>query len=87
MEAAWKCVTALRPELTPLDKRKLAVVLLRVCDEFNSDGTSTPTPRITAAQITSMVWTNSQCIQKSCPMLLFADRLAAELNEFFQQKD
>ena len=83
VNAAWACVGVLRPDLTPEGKHKLATTILDFCAAFDADAAPVPEPQITAAQVTEMVWSNSQCIQKSCPMLLFSDRIAAEINAFF----
>ncbi len=87
VEAAWACVSVLRPDLTPAGKEKLAQKVLDACASFVPDAAAAPIRQITAAQVTSIVWTNSQCIQKSCPMLLFSDRIAAELNAFFNEPE
>jgi hypothetical protein len=85
--AAWQCVSVLRPDLIPADKQNLARELLQVSASFGQPREPVSNPRITAAQVIDMVWRNSQCIQRSCPMLLFADTLADELNEFFTGAD
>ena len=80
----WACVNVLRPEL-PLEGRKaLATDLLDLC----RDGYMPPAPiRVSTAQVSEIVWRNSQCINPRCPMLLFSDRIAEELNEFFRQEE
>jgi hypothetical protein len=85
--AVWQCVGVLRPDLLPADKQNLARELLQVSASFGQSRGPLLKPRITAAQVTELVWRNSQCIQRSCPMLLFADTLADELNEFFNGAD
>jgi hypothetical protein len=42
---------------------------------------------ITPAQVTSIIWGNMQCINPRCPMLLFSNQIAEELNEFFKQEE
>jgi len=42
---------------------------------------------ITPAQVTSVIWANMQCINPRCPMLLFSNQIADELNEFFKQEE
>jgi hypothetical protein len=45
-----------------------------------------PQKNITDAQIVEMVWRHSQCILNQmgkCPLLVFGNQLADELNEFF----
>jgi hypothetical protein len=48
-----------------------------------------PPPRImiTPAQVASIVWPNSQCVNPRCPMVLFTNEIADELNEFFKQEE
>ena len=84
VEAVWDCVNILRPDL-PLNERKaLATKFL----DLGRDGYQPPPPiRIAPAQVTEMIWRNSQCINPHCPMLLFSDQMAAELNEWFRQGD
>jgi hypothetical protein len=43
--------------------------------------TNPPRILITPAQVTSIVWGNMQCIHSHCPMLLFSNQIADELNE------
>jgi hypothetical protein len=42
---------------------------------------------ITPAQAASMIWPNMQCINPRCPMLLFSNQIADELNEFFKGEE
>jgi len=42
---------------------------------------------ITSAQVESIVWVNTQCINPRCPMLLFSNQIADELKEFFKPED
>jgi len=39
---------------------------------------------ITPAQVEGIIWQNMQCINPRCPMLLFSNQIADELNEFFK---
>lgn len=87
VNATWACVGVLRPDLKPDGKRKLAELLLDLCAAFDPDAQPEPRILIMPAQVTELVWTNSQCIQKSCPMLLFSDRIAKEINAFFNQDE
>jgi hypothetical protein len=83
VEAVWSCIATLRPDLTPRAKEHLAKQVLGLCECFEGGIELAHHPQITPAQITRMVWSNSQCIQRSCPMVLFSDQLAAELNAFY----
>jgi hypothetical protein len=42
---------------------------------------------ISPAQVQDIVWRNMQCINPRCPMLLFSNQIAEELNEFFRQEE
>jgi hypothetical protein len=79
VEAVWACVNLLHPGL-PLERRK--ALAEKFLDLEGEEPESDPI-RINAAQVTEIVWRNSQCIHPHCPMLLFSDRIADELNEFF----
>jgi hypothetical protein len=48
-----------------------------------------PPPRImiTPAQVSSIIWPNSQCVNPRCPMVLFTNEIADELNEFFKSEE
>ena len=87
VNATWACAGILRPDLQPDGKRKLAELLLDFCGAFDPDAQPQPRILITPAQVTEMVWRNSQCSQKSCPMLLFSDLLAQEINAFFDEEE
>ena len=83
VEAAWGCVRVLRPDLTTQEKKKLAK---KVLDLASGDWPGPPA-KIAPAQVTEIVWRNSQCINPRCPMLLFSDMIARELNEFFHPQE
>ena len=84
VEAVWTCLGVLRPDLRGQAKKALAEKVFEL-----SRGKDQKPPRImiTPAQVTSIVWTNMQCINPRCPMLLFSNQIADELNEFFKQED
>ena len=84
VEAVWTCLGVLRPDLTPQGKKALAEKVFEL-----SRGKDQKPPRImiTPAQVTSIIWGNMQCINPRCPMLLFSNQIAEELNEFFKQED
>ncbi len=87
VESTWTCVASLRPDLTPRGKKELAKRVLALCESFDPGAPAPTVPQITAAQVTEIVYRNSQCIQKSCPNLLFSDHIAAELNSFFHPSE
>jgi hypothetical protein len=72
------------PDLTPQAQKELARKVLEL-----SRGEDQKPPRImiTPAQVTSIIWGNMQCINPRCPMLLFSNQIADELNEFFKQEE
>ena len=86
VEAAWQCVSVLCPDLTPLGKKVLVGKVMDLCE-----GEEQIAPRtrieITPAQVTSIILSNMQCINPRCPMLLFSNQIADELNEFFKGED
>jgi len=76
---AWACAALLRPDLSPAGKEKLAKKILKMAEsEDHRMG-------ITPAQAQEIVLSNVQCIAKNCPLLIFADPLARELNAFFHE--
>lgn len=87
VDAAWDCIGVLRPDLDDKTRVRLARCLLDLCRDFNRARPHSAALRISAAQVTEMVWRHSQCIARSCPMLLFADALAEEINCFFNAHD
>ena len=84
VEAVWTCLGVLRPDLTPQGKKALAE---KVFELSRGEDQKPPRIMITPAQVTSIIWGNMQCINPRCPMLLFSNQIAEELNEFFKQED
>jgi hypothetical protein len=84
VESVWNCLGVLRPEMPLPDRKVLAEKVLDLCFEQ-----ILPLPRITItpAQVSEIVWRNSQCANSHCSMLLFPDEIAAELNEFFRLEE
>lgn len=86
--ARWKaasavyCANVLRPDLDEAGKRKLANEILTLGD--HQDRTM-PKGRITPAAVEEMFFRQSQCIHPKCPLLLFSEQLAEELNTFFEE--
>ncbi len=83
VNAAWAFIGIMRPEFKPAEKQSLAELVLNLCNSFDPSAQPRSHLQISAAQVTEVIWRNSQCIQKSCPMLLFSDQIAEELNDFF----
>jgi len=84
VEAVWACLGVLCPDLTPQAKKELAQ---KVLDLSRGEDRKAPRILITPAQVTSIIWGNMQCINPRCPMLLFLNQIADELNEFFKQEE
>jgi hypothetical protein len=84
VEAVWTCLDVLCPDLTPQAQKELA---RKVLDLSRGEDRKAPKIMITPAQVTSIIWGNMQCINPRCPMLLFSNQIAEELNEFFKQED
>jgi hypothetical protein len=84
VEAVWTCLGVLRPDLTPQGKKALAE---KVFELSLGKDQKPPRIKITTAQVQEIVWANMQCINPRCPMLLFSNQIADELNEFFMQEE
>jgi hypothetical protein len=84
VEAVWSCLGVLRPDLTPQAKKALAE---KVFELSRGEEQKPPRIQITPAQVTSIIWANMQCINPRCPMLLFSNQIADELNEFFRGEE
>ena len=82
-EATLTFVDFLYPNLALPEKKALVRKILGL---FSGDWPPPPA-KIAPAQVTEMVWRNSQCINPHCPMLLFSDQIAAELNDFFHPEE
>jgi hypothetical protein len=78
--AVLACVDALLPGADARVKGRIAKRILTLCD-----GKDRRT-KITPAQAKEIMLRQTQCISKSCPMLIFADPLSRELNEFFKEE-
>ena len=73
VEAVWSCLGVLRPDLTPQTKKALAEKVFDLC---RGEDRKAPRIQITPAQVTSIIWSNLQCINPRCPMLLFSNQIA-----------
>jgi hypothetical protein len=83
VEAVWACLGVLCPDLTPQAKKELAQ---KVLDLSRGEDRKAPRIMITPAQVSSIIWPNTQCVNPRCPMVLFANEIADELNEFFERR-
>ena len=84
VEAVWACLDVLCPDLTPQAQKELA---RKVLDLSRGEEQKPPRIQITPAQVESIMRPNMQCIHPHCPMLLFSNQIADELNEFFKQEE
>jgi len=75
------------PDLRGQAKKALAEKVLTLCDGKDRTPPKPPRIQITPAQVTSIIWSNMQCINPRCPMLLFSNQIADELNEFFKGEE
>jgi len=85
VEAVWTCLGVLRPDLALEVKKILAEKVLDL--SRGEDQKKPPRIMITPAQVESIFWPNMQCIHPHCPMLLFSNQIAEELNEFFKGEE
>src|SRR5664280_880487 len=84
VEAVWACLDILCPDMALKAKNVLAE---KVLDLSRGEEQKPPRIMITPAQVSSIIWANMQCIQSRCPMLLFSNQIADELNEFFKGEE
>jgi len=88
--ARWKaasaeyCANVLRPDLDEAGKRKLANAILSLGDNLDRP---LPKRRITPAVVEEMFFRQAQCNHPKCPLLLFSDQLAEELNAYFGKEE
>jgi hypothetical protein len=59
----------------------------KVLDLSRGEDQKSPRIMISPAQVTSIIWSNMQCVNPRCPMLLFSNQIADELNEFFKKEE
>ena len=84
VEAVWTCLDVLCPDLPLEAKKELGEKIL---DLSRGEPQKPPQIKINPAQVQELVWRNMQCIKPHCPMLLFSNEIADELNEFFKQEE
>jgi hypothetical protein len=71
------------PEADNSTRAKLANSILALIE---GDDRKFPQRGITDAQVVEAVWRNSQCVRNEtgrCPLLIFGEQLAEEINEYF----
>jgi len=72
------------PDLALEAKKVLAE---KVLDLSRGEDRKQPRIMINPAQVASIIWANTQCINPHCPMVLFTNEIANELNEFFKGEE
>ena len=80
----WTCLNILCPDLTLKAKTVIAREALNLTREEDQ---KPPRIMITPAQVSSIIWPNTQCVNPRCLMLLFTNEIAKELNEFFKGEE
>jgi len=78
---AFRTAHALLPSATNRQLMRASRRILSVCDGRDR------TPKITESVIKDMILRNSQCLSKQCPMLLFTEPLAREINRYFAEEE
>ena len=86
-KTALQSVQRMTPQLHGKARRQTVKAILNVV--HGKDG---PAPRrqITGAQCVELVWSNSQCVHSrtgKCPLLIFGEQLAQQLNTFFAEDE
>ena len=84
VEAVWSCLGVLRPDLTPQTKKALAEKVFDLC---RGEDRKAPRIQITPAQVTSIIWSNLQCINPAAPCCCFRIRLRTNSTSFPGQKN
>jgi hypothetical protein len=74
------CINVLLPGADANRKRRIANRILTLCDGIDRS------PTVSAAQAQEIVLRHTQCMSRTCPLLVFGEPLARELNEFFKEK-
>ena len=77
--AVLECINVLLPGAAARVKRRIANRILTFCDGKDRSA------KITPPQAQEIVLGHTQCISKSCPLLIFAEPLSRELNEFYEE--
>jgi hypothetical protein len=86
VEAVWASLDVLCPDLEGKTKKILTEKVLDLC-AGSIRIASRVSIQITPGQPTEIIWRNIQCINPRCPMLLFSNQIADELNEFFKEEE
>lgn len=76
-----------RPGINQSTRTKLVYSILALIDDQDS---AMPQRKIADAQVVEMVWRHSQCVLNQtgkCPLLVFGNQLAEEINGFFTEEE
>ncbi len=76
--AVLDCIDILLPGIDEKRKKRIAREILHICD-----GTDRGV-KISPAQAQELVMQHLQCLSRNCPLLIFAEPLSRELNQFFE---
>jgi hypothetical protein len=79
VDAVLACINVLLPDADAKRKKKIANRILTLCDGKDR------TRNISPGQAQEIVLRHIQCILQTCPLLIFSEPLARELNEFFTE--
>lgn len=80
VNAVLACIDVLLPDADVRKKRRIANRILTLCDGKDRQ------IKITPAATQEIVLGHIHCISRNCPMLIFGEPLARELNEFFKHE-
>jgi hypothetical protein len=73
-----------------IDRRKRAKLVDSILALIDGEDQRLLRKKITDAQVVEMVWRHSQCVHNQtgrCPLLIFGEQLAEEINEFFSEEE
>lgn len=86
-KTALHFVQRMNPHLDAKARRKMVNAILGL---IHGNEVLVPRRQITGAQCLEVVWSNSQCIHSEtgkCPLLVFGEQLAKQLNTFFAEDE
>lgn len=73
-----ECIDILLPGIDARRKKRIANKILSICDGEDRR------LKISPAEAQRLVMGHLQCLARNCPLLIFAEPLSRELNEFFE---
>jgi len=78
---AFRTANALLPDADNRRKMRIARRILSLCDGQDRSR------KITESIMREIILRHSQCLQRSCPMLLFTEPIVREINAYFNEED